>query len=47
MTDPILIDVSAWPRLAEVDEYADYRDISREEAIQELANKGLSHWEQG
>jgi hypothetical protein len=44
MIDPILIDVSTWTRLAEVDEYADYRGISREEAIRELVNKGLSHW---
>lgn len=45
MIDPILIDVSTWTRLAEVDQYADHRDISREEAIRELVNMGLSHWE--
>lgn len=42
--DPILIDVSTWTRLTEVEEYAEYRGISREQAIQELVNKGLSHW---
>jgi len=37
------IDVSAWTRPADVDAYARGRGISRQEAIQELVNVGLSH----
>jgi hypothetical protein len=37
------IDVSAWTRLADVDAYARGRGVSRQEAIQELVNVGLSH----
>ena len=36
------IDVSAWTRLADVDAYARGRGISRQEAIQELVNVGLT-----
>lgn len=45
--EPVLIDVSTWTRLSEVDTYAEYRDIPRERAIQELVNKGLAHWTDG
>jgi len=37
------IDVSAWTRPADVDAYARGRGISRQEAIQELVNVGLTH----
>ena len=43
--EPIIINLTDWTRLPEVREYADYRGIGLDEAIRELVNKGLSHWE--
>ena len=39
----VTIDVWRWTRLPEVDAYAARRNISREQAIMELVNSGLSH----
>ena len=38
-----LVDVKAFARFAEVDEYADRHEITRREAVEELVNCGLSH----
>lgn len=44
MPELLTIDVSGWTRLMDVAVYAGVRDISLEEAIKELVNSGLSHW---
>ena len=41
--DTVLIDLSTWTRLVEVDEMAAARGIDRAEAIRLLVNSGLSH----
>lgn len=41
--EPIIIDLSDWTRLREVDAYALRRGIDRSAAIRELVNSGLSH----
>ena len=41
--EPIIVDVSTWTRLAEVEEYARDRGIDLGEAIRQLVNTGLSH----
>lgn len=38
-----LIDVSGWAELTEVDAYAGYRGLTREQAIKELVCKGLDY----
>lgn len=43
--EPIIIDLSGWTRLHEIEVYAFRRGISREDAILELVNSGLSHWD--
>jgi hypothetical protein len=39
------IDTDEWVRFPDVELYAEKRQISLHDAVIELANKGLSHWE--
>jgi len=40
--EPIIIDLSNWTRLPEVQTFADHRGITLDEAIRKLVNIGLS-----
>jgi hypothetical protein len=41
----MFIDHEDWVRFPDVELYAEKRQISLHDAVIELANKGLSHWE--